>query len=177
MHPGANGQRLLLHAARGPAGQVVLDPEHLRGPDALTTAAAATETQEQNEKKKKIYRKERSSRKCNCTDGGSIFWFVNNFFTNIEISTLEEEEELDEEKTEEEEKCDLCRDEAELLFFCTSFSLCFSFNSTFNSGQRTKKPFSVFYFADILKILSVRHRVESHHEGKDGGGEKNGKKK
>lgn len=40
VHPGANSQRLLLHAGRGPAGQVVLDPEHLRGPDAATVTAA-----------------------------------------------------------------------------------------------------------------------------------------
>lgn len=30
VHPGAHRQRLLLHVGRGPAGQVVLDAEHLR---------------------------------------------------------------------------------------------------------------------------------------------------
>lgn len=44
VHPGADGQRLLLHAGRGPAGQVVLDPEHLRGPDAPSAAPRGQNT-------------------------------------------------------------------------------------------------------------------------------------
>lgn len=57
VHPGANSQRLLLHAGRGPAGQVVLDPEHLRGPDgptAAAAAAAAVRPGEQNNTRKKL---------------------------------------------------------------------------------------------------------------------------
>lgn len=62
VHPGANSQRLLLHAGRGPAGQVVLDPEHLRGPDA-PTAAAGVWPGEQNNTRKKTRRKTTGRRK------------------------------------------------------------------------------------------------------------------
>lgn len=40
VHPGANSQWLLLHTSRGPSRQVVLDPEHLRGPKGPAGAAA-----------------------------------------------------------------------------------------------------------------------------------------
>lgn len=53
VHPGANGQRLLLHAGRGPTGQVVLDPEHLRGPRRSDRRCCRCTTTRANKKKKK----------------------------------------------------------------------------------------------------------------------------
>lgn len=72
----------------------------------------------------------------------------------------------------------ICAEMKQNFYFSAQVLVCVSVLIqllTLDKGQ--KNLFSVFYFADILKILSVRHRVESHHEGKDGGGEKNGKKK
>lgn len=66
VHPGANGQRLLLHVGRGPAGQVVLDPKHLRGPDAASVAAAA-QSQKQEEEAEKVQQK-----KCDLQDGARL---------------------------------------------------------------------------------------------------------
>lgn len=63
VHPRANGQRLLLHAGRSPAGQVVLDPEHLRGPDAPTAAAAAVQPRGQDNTSKKQEEEEKSAAK------------------------------------------------------------------------------------------------------------------
>lgn len=69
VHPGANSQRLLLHAGRGPAGQVVLDPEHLRGPDGPTAAAAAVRPGEQYNTRKKLQETGKSSRKKSSSTG------------------------------------------------------------------------------------------------------------
>lgn len=67
VHPGANGQRLLLHVGRGPAGQVVLDPKHLRGPDAASVAAAAQPQKQEEEEAEKVQQK-----KCDLQDGARL---------------------------------------------------------------------------------------------------------
>lgn len=83
VHPGANSQRLLLHAGRGPSGKVVLYPEHLRGPDDQTAAAAAVRPGEQNNSRKNKRRKKngksgRSSRKI-----AAVVWSLDAFSTNV----------------------------------------------------------------------------------------------
>lgn len=55
VHPGANSQWLLLHTSRGPSRQVVLDPEHPRGPGGPAGAAAppgGQNSRRRNEQKK-----------------------------------------------------------------------------------------------------------------------------
>lgn len=87
VHPRANGQRLLLHAGRGPAGQVVLDPEHLRGPDAPTAAAAAVQPRGQNNTSKKQEEEEKSAaKKKSPAEKEQVYRTqeVDAFFTDIE---------------------------------------------------------------------------------------------
>lgn len=64
VHPGANSQWLLLHTSRGPSRQVVLDPEHPRGPGGPAGAAAPPGGQNSrrgNEQKKKSSRRREGS--------------------------------------------------------------------------------------------------------------------
>lgn len=61
VHPGANSQWLLLHASRGPSRQVVLDPEHPRGPGGPAGGAAppgGQNSSRKNEQKKSPWGRE-----------------------------------------------------------------------------------------------------------------------
>lgn len=84
VHPGPNSQRFLLHAGRGPTGQVVLDPEHLQGPDAPTAAAdrPRRHNDEEKQKEEEKCRKIKKSQLCR-TDRGSMFGSVDEFLWNI----------------------------------------------------------------------------------------------
>lgn len=64
VHPGANSQWLLLHASRGPSRQVVLDPEHPRGPGGPAGAAAPPggQNSSRKNKQKKVLEEEEEGR-------------------------------------------------------------------------------------------------------------------
>lgn len=103
VHPGANSQRLLLHAGRGPAGQVVLDPEHLRSPaapEAVTTAAAAP-TPKQTEQEGNT-KEEKSSRKRKICSAG----FLQECQKTSESEDSDENEEGDEDEDEDKDEAE-----------------------------------------------------------------------
>lgn len=146
VHPGANSQRLLLHAGRGPSGKVVLDPEHLRGlmiqplPPTVLPYDQENKTTAGKTRRKKNGKVRQKNSSC-----GLVAQRFLHRCLGVQNQLVNRKQEEDEEKQGEEEEKDLCRRKSPTaVFSCTTFGRVCSFRSTFDSEQRKKFPLQVY---------------------------------